>query len=590
MRLLEALLLWLDRSTAHYWLFAATAGGLVLASALVAWVAPARSARWNGSLVYAALIALALFAVRWPLVFENSQGPNPDESQMIAGAIVLKTSPVFWKSVDGTTHGPLNQWPLAALGAAGVRLDYTNTRLFAVGLMWGVVVCGWLALRALFGDPLARVLVLPLATLEITTTFWDFTQYSSEHVSMLLIAVAYWLIAAKIISGPEPAPSRWPALVGIVLGAVPFAKLQAAPIALWLGAMSLIFILRDLRQRPPARARQVAWLIGGAVAVPAAISLMIAVNGIWRDFMAAYITANFAYKDYNGEHGASFLNAPGLYWDLARKAPGFPEFAAPLLALLVPALARGAWRMRDPRLRFAGLALGGLLVAIYVVLAPQREFMHYLQLTITPLALATGVAVGIVLGETATRERWRRLPWLNASLVLAVLFLILTMGWQLRAFVHDPGVPLGAFTKTRGRLSQSAAAETLQRISRPDDLVAVWGWMPQILVEANRAHATREAHTALMIYGFASRDFYRDRYLSDLRQIPPPFFLDMVGPGNFAFENRHENGHESLPLLREFIIAHYSLVADVSGTRLYARTDRAAETAGLLHGRTEPAR
>jgi hypothetical protein len=171
-----------------------------------------------------------------------------------------------------------------------------------------------------------------------------------------------------------------------------------------------------------------------------------------------------------------------------------------------------------------------------------------------------------------------------------LLFVIIATGAQLRAFARDPQLPFGAFTQTRGRMPLSAPAETLQRISRPDDPIAVWGWMPQILVQANRVHAPREAATALMIHAIPSRFFYRERYFSDFQRAPPPFFMDSVGPGNFAFENRDESGHEILPPLHEFITAHYRLMADVAGTRIYARLDRAEQAAELLRAGAAPAR
>ena len=50
---------------------------------------------------------LFLLAWRWPFLLQASEY-NPDESQLLAGALTLTRDPVFWRSVDGTTSGPLN--------------------------------------------------------------------------------------------------------------------------------------------------------------------------------------------------------------------------------------------------------------------------------------------------------------------------------------------------------------------------------------------------------------------------------------------------------------------------------------------------
>src|SRR5688500_1496949 len=75
------------------------------------------------------LIAIAcLFAWRWPFLLESREF-NPDESQLIAGAMTLTFDPVFWRSVDGTTSGPLNFYALLPMHAIGLPLDYFTARL-----------------------------------------------------------------------------------------------------------------------------------------------------------------------------------------------------------------------------------------------------------------------------------------------------------------------------------------------------------------------------------------------------------------------------------------------------------------------------
>src|SRR5215207_2009845 len=106
--MLKTLFIWLDHHSYIYWFL--TAGPtLLLLWRIKATVrgdvfGPAevpRRTNWGDALV----IFLFLLAWRWPFLLVAGEF-NPDESQLIAGAITLAHDPVFWRSVDGTTSGP----------------------------------------------------------------------------------------------------------------------------------------------------------------------------------------------------------------------------------------------------------------------------------------------------------------------------------------------------------------------------------------------------------------------------------------------------------------------------------------------------
>ena len=77
---------------------------------------------------------LLLFLLRLSSIVYN-QEINPDESQMIAQALTLRYDPVFWRSVDGTTGGPLNTYLLTLVGLFGLPYDYITAHLVACALV-----------------------------------------------------------------------------------------------------------------------------------------------------------------------------------------------------------------------------------------------------------------------------------------------------------------------------------------------------------------------------------------------------------------------------------------------------------------------
>src|SRR3954466_15833933 len=91
-----------------------TAPGWLCLLAAIAWTVrevrqpnSARSLGWR----WWALAAAVLICFRWPMLWVRHE-LNVDESQLIAGAITLRHDPVFWRSVDGGTAGPIDFYPL----------------------------------------------------------------------------------------------------------------------------------------------------------------------------------------------------------------------------------------------------------------------------------------------------------------------------------------------------------------------------------------------------------------------------------------------------------------------------------------------
>jgi len=226
------LMRWLDASPAHYWLAAWSAFALVAALSLIAFAFDRERAWWQNPVLFSVAMLGVLLAFRWPMLFDNRQYPDPDESQFIAGALTLRHDPVFWRSVDGTTHGPLVQWLLLVASFVGGSLDFTSARTISALLIWIELVSAWLIFRHLYTANFAGLLVLPLLAAHAFTQAWSFVAYGSEQVPNALLAVACWLLLTGWRqSGAGPPNLVRLFLAGVLLGAVPFAKLQAVPIA-----------------------------------------------------------------------------------------------------------------------------------------------------------------------------------------------------------------------------------------------------------------------------------------------------------------------------------------------------------------------
>jgi len=532
-----------------------TLGWLMLALAIVwsfrdAWAkSPAPALGWKWWL----LLATVLLAFRWPVLWIKFE-LNPDESQLIAGAMTLWHDPVFWRSVDGNTAGPLDFYPLMPAGLFSGLTAYAIARLTALTVVWGTLLFVGETLAAVANVAVARIAVLPALAFYAFTANPDFTHCSTELIPILLLAAAVYAVVRYTI-----VPSRsWLCFLGVLLGSVPFAKLQAAPIAAVLGAM---FILHEIAAN---RTRGLAPLFIGALLPTLTIEAAGLIFGLNERIIIPYLLNNLSYVKSTPFPLGVIVAAQ--WWNSV--ADGY--FVRWLVGVAVfGLLALACIRTASASLRRFGLAAVVLLaVAITCVLTPRRPFTHYLNLLSLPLSLIAGIALGMVWQHASRASRFRQKAfWVGLFFVCTLLPPIVhrTSGDDRALQFYSAGVT--PFT--------AELTEVIRSLAARGEPLAIWGRRCALYVETGLYQATRQAHSESQIMLGPWQKYFLRCYYEDFRAANPPVFVDAVGPGNFQFQNRVW-AHEAFPPLRAWVQSHYSLVADIGGTRVYARNDRLA--------------
>jgi hypothetical protein len=567
--MLKSLFTWLDQHPNAYWMLAAGPTFLLLGRIISlirqdeapgTATAASRMSVWQD----AALLFLFLLAWRWPFLLAAGDF-NPDESQLIAGAITLTYDPVFWRSVDGTTSGPLNFYALLPLHWLGLPLDYFSARLTGLLLIAGALWFCHRTLTRLFDRTSAWLGVLPVLIFFATVTNTDLIHYSSEHLSLLLMAGTIALLA-----GRKPGDLIRLAAACFLAGCLPLGKLQTAPLFLVLLGWGL--------WQSRSEAGWITWLRRGAVAVGAAglplmlIMLMVLGTGQVEAAVRRYFLNNLHYVDSAPTMAESLR-------ELSRSAKGesmlFPMLAVIVATLLVSLLVQLARRTKPPAL----LAIAGwlTLTAVGAILAPRRGFLHYILLLPIPVTVLLGATIG---------GWWPRLPSLRLrwGCALGLVGLLGTLPLALRVLRPAPD-PIGNFSY-EWRHPRTSAAVVVKALTGPHDSLAIWGWANRLYVETGLPQATRDAHSVWSIVPGAQQDYHRSVYLADLRRHQPAVFVDAVGPGAFTFDDRLAQGHEIFPELADYIRVNYVFVHDLGEARIYARNDLAA-LAGLNSGRLD---
>lgn len=564
------LLTWLDASPLHFGLLA-WAGFLALLAAAVLPMADQGKrggAWWNRPWLFGAAIVLCTVAFHWPSVLDNQELGDPDESQLTAAGITLGHDPLYFRSVDGATCGPVGEIPLGALASLGVRMDYRVAHAAALALSLAAVLATWLTLRHLFGESAGRLGILPLATAFAFFDFNQFLHYSTEQCPAALVAIACLCMARAWDPSGRLERTRWLAVCGVALGAVPFAKLQGGPIALYVALGVTILVAATGSALGRSRMRAVGFLAAGCLLVPAVLLLGIWQWGQFGEFQRSYLQANVLYLS-----GRLFpwSGAPAHFYTLVHLASGLEAF---LLPSLIVAGLMVLWVRPDLRLwkhRFAIFSLLLVLVSTASAMAPGRNVFHYLHFVFFPAALCMGCFFGVVwdslgVGGFPAGKR----PWLPPALALLVIGVgvVPLVAWRIRA----PYPYAGLYTAGRSVLAIPEAAREVMRHSRTSDGLAIWGWTPHLWVETGMWQATRDGNTIRQVEAGALQDTFLRRFHNDLVRNRPPVFVDSVGPGNFMAD-RASGGHEHYPAIRDYIASQYRLVREIDGMRIYVRRD-----------------
>jgi len=536
--------------------------GLVLVAALAPALASLRSdesvrraQRVVPSWAFLALLGLTLLFVRWP-IFLLADELNPDESQLIAGALTLQRDWFYWSVVDGTTHGPMAVYPLSLAHLCGLPLDYLGARIVGTLAFFSGLVAVFFVLRRAAGDALARVGLLPAGIFLMLATFWDLVHFSSEHIPAALLMIgAALLMLDRESSAPRALSARWIG-GGVLLGLVPLAKLQGGPVT---AALLVIFAALELLRSTGGwrvRLARVGSLAGAALLGPLCFLLVTLLRGAGPDVWASYGLQNLIYAATRHHEPAEMLLR---FWDFTRIAPEFHPYALAGALFLVATLLRLP-ALPGPLRRQAAVALVMLAASLLVVITPGRQYTHYLLWLVLPLGWAVAV---LLAGWWELESRLRRL-WLLAVFVGGLIAPQIVT----RTSMDHPYLGRLAASVERSRV-----VDEISRYARPGEALGIWGWHSRLYVKAQLVQATREAHSYLQTAHNPQFDYYRARYLREFVACRPPVFVDAVGPGNFIFEDR-TLAHESFGALAEVIAREYRLVGDVDGSRIYVRVDR----------------
>lgn len=487
---------------------------------------------------------------------------NPDEAQAVANAMRLKHFGLSWDALDGTTVGPFNTLILCWPYLMGGDVTLSTARLTACILLVVITALMYLTIRQYTGLLQATLFTAPLIIFYGLVTHSDFVHYNSELLSLALLLLANYCVLRMYWFENSNKPSvLCVTLLGLSLGAVPFSKLQAVPIACVIGLSAcylFLFVKTD------SKLRTVLLFVATLVVTAILLLVPLGLSGNFIHFFNSYIVWAFIYiherLSLSSLHQMIDDNYLLLSTLNSEVAIGLVTFAYCILIRRIKI---------DTKFTIYCIAL--LAASVYAVVRPGNNFQHYLAF-LPPFVVLASVSLA-------------KLPQLKIRQTIEYLVLYCS----IVTVFFLPGVFSEAVTNWSSRTSNKIPLKFIWKnpnifawLAKPTDRLLIWGYMPEWYLFGGLTPATRETHNYAQISQTKLTGYFRERFLEDLNQSQPEIIIDSVSAINHPFNDRIRHGISAFPELNQYVSGNFiktsrELHPDQPCPRIYIDKRRASE-------------
>ena len=451
------------------------------------------------AIVFSSLVACTLFIWRAPYISYPAE-LNPDESQTLASAKILSEDPIPWRSVDTTTSGPLNSYVYMWTYAFGDDPTYLSKRVTSVLLAIITILCLELCAFKILGHHRSFLAVLPAVLFFAFSSGIDFVHASTEYLPGCMLSIALTFI---IYSLKDETNRTYNIIIGIVLGLIPFAKLQASLLALFLG----LFIVILIGNRRGWRSKELVVVIIAAISPALFFTVVTMIGGSFNDMIMRSFAQALMYKGDQWE-----LSYFQRFQRLVRCSEELMLITASTTSLFIAAI---LVKFKNKSLSTStqlAIAMSWFLIGVYSVVKSGFIFPHYLTLLVAPVS----ILLIVILSE------FDNLPSSANIGLYTILPFLLTAEQCLRPDEHKN---VAAFILNKPML-QDELSQYLAKELKKGDRLGIWGWTPKYFVESNTRSATRDLASYFLLIDRPYTLKYRETYTADLIASRPKIFID----------------------------------------------------------------
>ena len=492
---------------------------------------------------------VALFISRAPLIFMNNVS-NIDESVFTVRAKMALENPIPWTHYDPTTSGPLDTLALLLAPMLHLNISYTTTRCIALLFVFVMLFLFSEIISKCHTDRAARIAVLMPLCFFVQATFFDIVAYTSELVSMLLILINVNSFAKY----RENFKNINLFFCNLALGAIPFAKLQAVPIAVFLFFVELLFVWKH---KINLNFKFFFSLLFGILAIPLAIMFPVILSGGFHDFLVSYLLQPSQYME-KANFSLAFLTS---------YVPEFSMFfiSSTLSAYLLFAIfAYNGYKQKRVDINFVLFFYVGLFLAsIFATYSPGRYYSHYLLFLIFPISLLISESALLITNRNNTNNLFSKYGamMIVTAIVIVPLFLFR---------VSNPEVHFRQFAMPEISRNPSDVA-LIKKDIEPRSKILVWGFMPDIYIISDSMPVSHDAMTQFEIVHGKYRPYFQNRLLQDIAKKNPDYVVEAVFKDAFNFKDEKAEGIGSFTKLKIILDRRYAMIGSNGRLHIFKR-------------------
>jgi len=487
-----------------------------------------------------------------------------DEEQWIVTGISYLRGAVYWQSVSGNTSGPLIfTLPMIMIPIDGI--NYTTVRLFGLlACIIPAIFMVWKTLKLLYGETAAQLSVISAFIFFASINEGEFIAYNSEHVPVLLTAMAIYFLFRMAYTAGSSAINI--ALLGLVLGIMPYSKLQIMPVGLCIGLIGIFDLAIQKEQAMSLRAKRLLILISSAILPTFMVGIYLTLHHAWGDFWSNYIMNNLQYAMHKGANSQLFPVYTGvakltfLPWLLLKnhyltKFVLTQIFIIMILAVLILRSGHLKSTFYDKFLWYSILIAFASYLAVS---APGNRFNHYVYLFIIPFIFVTGSFIGKILSIKKPASVY------SVGIFLPYLIYISLVLWK------GPTTIGYDFIASKQSLAPSDDCKMIRKYTHPGEWMSVWGWGIYSFVEADLVMVNKTASPFCDMFTGDSPSLLEE-YMTEMKEKKPVVFLDVLP---VITKRKEVFRHENYPSLNNYIAQNYTKVGEYDGKRVYILNDR----------------
>jgi hypothetical protein len=493
------------------------------------------------------LLLIFIFFLRLMYMQENEK--DMDSSTWLSSLLAFNHYPdKIWTLLNYTDSRPLTVLPLIMGHWLALPVSYLSGEVIGLAFWLGTIAClGYIC--TFFTSKSVSMMMVWSLSLFVGTIWHGFAAYNSEHVSIFMLAVSISGYFAYLYR-------KWDhglisLLMGMLLGSLVYAKFQNVP----MGMLTGIFLFWEMMHRKEWK--NGAMLLAGSVLPTLAIHLYYMSHGSTDVFWNNYFWNNFYYS-YTQQFSAMAVSERFSIFRAVHfiMYSGNAGYYFLTLGLLIPAafmLTYKKLRTKDLRKRKT-LAFGFmlLLVSFYAVLQSGNNFQHYKLYLIVPLLLVTAMLMA-----RATR---------NTQTWLAGLLLVGSMAQTARNIKDTVALK---FSETHAAMDRKVI-ETINKNSRPNDPIVIWGWRDGLYVQAKRPMGYRDAHMFHFSLKSPLIGSWTQDFIADMETNQPKIFIEAMIP-EYSERGHLCLQHHEVPVIREYIQRHHTQINELNGVKIFKR-------------------